>query len=172
MEDELERFDFSNVQTRRKNMLDSCGAMDFDSYTFQFRTLGDQMMEAVCAAANLPRAPYLELQRSKTDPQTIVGIPRSQSGPATVAINWTEKGETAHIDLSLLLAVHPFHIPHGSRAFIPVEQANLRTLGPCIVFRFGKAKFKPIESTKNQASSGQPSPANAEAAAAADKTNA
>lgn len=158
MEDQLEGFNFSTTQPRRKNVLDACGTMEYDSYTLKFRALGDQIMEAVCTAANLPRAPHLEVQRLKSDPQTIVGFPRTKSGPSTVSINWADKGETAHIDLSLLLAAQPFHVPSGSRAYIPVEQANLRTLGPCIVFRFGKAKFKPIESGKTQAAAAADQP--------------
>lgn len=148
-EDRAELLDLEKVIRRTRTMRGCYAIMNSNSYMASMLVLAQMALTKVCEVRGIPQRPaYLELFRVAGDSESFEGIPTAVEGPGTVRIKWPNEGRRTRIDLGKLMAIYPFQIPKGARAYIPVEPS---ADGTKLIFRFSKAEFYTREEKRSKA---------------------
>lgn len=96
-----------------------------------------------------PAARALDVWRLQGSPATVLLVP-AEPRKDNLPVVWRKGGAQAQVDLRRLLTVHPFEVPPGSTAYIPLYlREEEGEPGLCLEVRFGETAFEPRRSGRN-----------------------
>lgn len=131
---------------RSRKALGPCLVLPWDSSTASCSAVGFQVLAEVALARGFTgddRPKGLDIYRVEGNTASVAGVPVNTADRKNLEIRWVKRGTRINVNLKKILSVHPFSVPHGSRAQIPISKAELPEIGTCLVIHFNRAEFVP-----------------------------
>lgn len=173
----LEFWSLDHLVPHSKKTLGPCLVLPYDSSTASVSAMGFHLVTEVALAQGIgagARPKALDVYKIEGSASAVAVIPVDTANRKNLPLSWVNQGTRINVNLKKLLTVHPFEVPRGSSAQIPITKEEFADKGTCLVIHFDRAEYVPVEEgrrkSKSKGAQPQAGSANGQAQAAAAKS--
>lgn len=157
-ERQLEFWSLDHLVPHSKKTLGPCLVLSYDSSTASVSAMGFHLVTEVALAQGIAagtRPKGLDVYKIPGSASAVAAIPVDAANRKNLPLNWVNQGTRINVNLKKLLSVHPFEVPRGSSAQIPITKEGFAEKGACLVIHFDKAEYVPVEEGRRKGKAGQ-----------------